>query len=186
MRKPGTRFAGRWVVAGMILAGATISRGAEEKPLLCEQDPRYREFDFWIGDWDVFDPKGKKVGPNRVEKVTNGCTLLENWTGAGGSIGKSINYFDPDSEEWVQIWVDGSGGNITTRGKLRDGAMVLEGKHVHNGGRIELYRGTWIPLEDGKVHQYLEQSKDEGKTWYVWFDGTYVRRKTGQTRSGSP
>ena len=46
--------------------------------------PPYRQFDFWIGDWDVFSPDGKLAGHNRVESIEGGCGIQENWTGAGG------------------------------------------------------------------------------------------------------
>jgi len=32
--------------------------------------PEHRQFDFWVGRWDVFDPKsGKRVGESLIEKV---------------------------------------------------------------------------------------------------------------------
>jgi hypothetical protein len=37
-------------------------------------------------------------------------------------------------------------------------------------------RITWIPLEDGRVRQVWEASRDYGNTWQVLFDGTYARR----------
>jgi hypothetical protein len=39
------------------------------------------------------------------------------------------------------------------------------------------HRITWTPLPEGRVRQFWENSRDEGKTWSVAFDGTYVRRK---------
>ena len=54
--------------------------------------------------------------------------------------------------------------------------MRLSGEHLYRNGKREMIRGAWTPLPDGRVRQLLEQSRDEGKTWYVWFDGIYVRR----------
>ena len=35
--------------------------------------PEHRQFDFWVGNWDVFDPKsGKQVGESLIEKVYHG------------------------------------------------------------------------------------------------------------------
>ncbi len=143
----------------------------------CEHLPVYGQFDFWVGEWDVFTPNGRQAGTNRIEKVTSGCILLEHWSGAGGGSGKSINFYDPGRKKWVQEWVDASAGVILTAGELKDGSMVLEGEHIYRNGRKELYRGTWTPQPDGTVRQLLEQSRDGGQTWYVWFDGKYVRKK---------
>src|SRR5689334_20132368 len=44
----------------------------------------YRQFDFWIGEWDVFDRDGSKAGHNRVESIEGGCGVQENWTSIGG------------------------------------------------------------------------------------------------------
>ncbi len=48
------------------------------------QGPEHRQFDFWIGHWDVYGPAGKKVGENLIEAFANGCGLAEHWTGSGG------------------------------------------------------------------------------------------------------
>ena len=37
--------------------------------------------------------------------------------------------------------------------------------------RLEL---TFAPLADGRVHQLWKQSQDDGRSWTVAFDGTYV------------
>lgn len=143
----------------------------------CENLPVYRQFDFWVGEWDVSIPSGRKVGTNTIQKIAGGCALLENWSSLSGvSVGKSINYYDPAKKKWVQTWADSSGEIIPTEGELKDGAMRLEGELIGRGGKKSLYRGTWTPLDDGRVHQFLEESKDGGKTWNTWFDGYYKRR----------
>ena len=44
----------------------------------------YRQFDFWIGEWVVHNPKGAQVGTSRIEQIENGCGILEQWTNARG------------------------------------------------------------------------------------------------------
>ena len=82
--------------------------------------------------------------------------LYENWEGGSGIKGKSINYFDPQKEKWVQVWVDGSGGVIRIEGNYSDGKMILEGKHVLKDGSEEMFRGTWFKNEEGTVRQFFE------------------------------
>ncbi len=141
----------------------------------------YRQFDFWIGTWDVYNPKGEKVGENVIQKLDNGALLLENWTSVKGTTGHSMNFYDPARGKWRQIWADDQGTIIDQEGTFRDGAMHFEGDHIYpdkgQGSRKELFRMSFTPNEEGDVRQFIEQSKDLGKTWYVWFDGRYVRRK---------
>ena len=73
------------------------------------QSSEHRQFDFWVGQWDVFATSGKKVGENRIELIADGCALLEQWTGNGGVTGKSLNIYDTIDRRWHQTWVDNGG-----------------------------------------------------------------------------
>ena len=164
-------------VASVAALQPAAAKGQEQPgPPPCEADSVYRQFDFWVGEWDVFTPEGQQAGTNRIEKLLRGCLLLEQWKGASGGEGKSINYFDPIRKRWVQTWVDGQGGIISVEGAFEAGAMRFEGEHFYPDGRRELFRMTFTPQEDGSVRQFIEQSRDGGDSWYVWFDGRYVRR----------
>ena len=127
------------------------------------------------------NPKGVKVGENVIQKLDNGALILENWASTAGTNGHSMNFYDPARSKWRQIWVDGQGTIIDQEGLFRDGAKHFEGKHIYpkkdGGSLIELFRMSFTPTPEGDVHQLIEQSKDNGKTGYVWFDGRYVRRK---------
>jgi tetratricopeptide (TPR) repeat protein len=157
---------------------AKITEQVRRAALPCEYDPVYQQFDFWVGDWDVLTPGGAKAGTNSIQKVAGGCALLENWSSIYGGGGKSLNFYEPSKHKWVQMWADSSGEIIPTEGEYKDGAMHLEGELIEQSGKKSLYRGTWTPLPDGRVHQFLEQSLDGGKTWNTWFDGFYSRRKS--------
>ena len=147
--------------------------------------PEYRQFDFWLGEWEVTGPKGKVVGHSRIESVLGGCALAEHWssaTGNGANDGKSYNQFNRELGKWEQFWVDASGSRLILSGGLADGKMVLEGRQdlpdkttgVHRRERV-----AWTPNADGSVRQLWESSADEGKTWAVVFDGLYRRRAGG-------
>ena len=140
-------------------------------------DPR-RQFDFWVGEWDVFTPEGKKVGENRIEPLFDGGALAEHWSGAGGIRGTSINAWEPVTERWHQTWVDSGGSLLLLDGGLVGGQMVLEGRAPADDdpARMEQQRITWTPNADGSVRQCWEVSADGGATWRVAFDGRYRRR----------
>lgn len=144
----------------------------------CLFDERYRQFDFWIGDWNVHSTDGNPQGHNVIERGKSGCTLTERWTSLNGGGGFSVNFFDPRSEKWNQVWVDSRGGNFRLTGAFQGNSMVLQGVHTAPDGSTELIRGRWTLMADGRVRQFFEQSKDAGKNWYVWFEGFYSKRTT--------
>jgi len=148
-------------------------RMQEEHP--CSR-PECRQFDFWVGEWDVHGPNGGKAGTNSIQPMLNRCALQEVWTGASGGGGKSVNFYHPGKKKWVQIWVNGSGGVIEIEGEYADGAMRFVGQNIAADGSFEMCRASWTLLEDGRVRQFWEQSRDQGKTWYTWFDGYYSRK----------
>lgn len=147
--------------------------------------PQYKEFDFWLGDWDVRNASGQLLGHNHISKQYGGCVVLEQWEGAGGGSGSSFNLYDQTTKQWHQFWVDTSGTNwlssdkqgnpVTLRGGIRDGAMVLS-SHPDTLQSIGLTRVTWRPTPDGGVRQTFEGSSDGGKTWTVSFDGFYKKK----------
>ncbi len=138
--------------------------------------PEYRQFDFWIGDWNV--TSGEQVaGTNSIHKVHGGCALQENWqgAGAGGISGSSFNIYDQATGKWHQTWVDASGTLLQLDGGLVDGSMVLSGTRPAQNGGTALHRISWTPNADGSVRQLWEASQDEGGSWSVLFDGLYVK-----------
>lgn len=145
----------------------------------CEHQAGFRDFDFWVGDWDVHTADGQLAGSNSITREERGCVLVERWSSASGGTGMSINYLDKTSDEWVQVWNAEGGAQINIRGGLTDEGMALEGMiHYVGNGTTAPFRGLWTPLPDGRVRQYFEQSNDDGKTWTPWFEGFYTR--TGQ------
>ncbi len=146
---------------------------AEKKARPCQFDDRYKVLDFWVGSWDVYTQEGTRAGTNLIEKTLNGCMIVENWSSAYGMKGKSINYYDPDIGKWRQRWVDDRGNVINYTAEFRDGAMHFTGENFAPDGTRELSRMKLEPLDDGTVHQFIEQSTDDGESWYVWFDAIY-------------
>jgi len=138
--------------------------------------PEYRQFDFWLGDWNVPAPKGQPDGHSHIETILAGCVISENWRGGSGFEGKSYNIYNRETGHWEQYWVDVSGARLHLVGGLVDGKMILGGvqdKPDAQTGIAQRERITWTPNADGSVRQLWESSKDDGKTWSVSFDGMY-------------
>lgn len=166
---------------------ATAQTPQTPPPVICQQDAAYRQFDFWVGEWEVFgNQNGALAGRNHIEARHGGCVLVERWESNGGGGGMSMNYYDGTTGLWRQVWVSVN-YNIDIQGGLDDqGRMVLEGEiHTYPGGGQSLpFRGTWTPQADGNVRQLFEQQDPSTGAWQVWFDGRYEPRG-GQVASGA-
>lgn len=153
--------------------GAASAQPAATRP--CE-GPEYRQFDFWVGDWEVQTPNGGQAGTNRIERILGGCVLQESWVGARGMQGMSFNMYSAVDKRWHQTWVDSNGQRLDLAGGLADGKMVLGGDAPQADGRVVTNRITWQALDDGRVRQHWETSADSGRTWQDAFVGLYRRK----------
>jgi len=153
-----------------------------EKRAPC-RSPEYRQFDFWVGDWDVHAPNGPSVGHNVVTLEQDGCLIVEHWTASsGGQTGTSFNYYDVRDKKWHQLYLDNSGNAgafPAMAGNLVDGKMVL----LTDEKQMPVSRWTWYVLVPGKVRQMAEQSNDGQKTWSIVWDSVYEKVEAGASSS---
>ena len=168
-----------WVVAwspaaALAQASAPIAKPAPPPPCATQN---HRQFDFWIGKWDV-RPNGKPniVAHSLIERLYDGCAIRENWmplSASGG--GGSLNLFDTHTGTWRQTWVDSSGTRVDFEGGYARDAMVLTGlwRDVLGPGKDGLVRMTYTRQPAGAVRQLGEVSIDGGKTWAPSFDFIY-------------
>lgn len=163
------------LIAALALLGASQSSGQSSTVKPCN-DNAFRQFDFWIGEWEVYDASGKRAGRNAITSEEDGCVLIERWQSATGGTGVSMNHYDPMAAQWKQHWV-GLGLILEMSGGLNDGSMRMEGPLQYvAANRVTLLRGVWTPLPDGRVRQHFLESSDDGKTWNEWFDGYYSKK----------
>lgn len=99
---------------------------------------------------------------------------MEHWQSAGGGTGTSMSFYDPVSADWRQVWVS-PGVVIDIAGGLVNDSMTLEGTiRYAEEARSAPFRGTWTPLDDGRVRQFFEEAGING-VWQPWFEGFYRR-----------
>lgn len=137
--------------------------------------PAHRQFDFWLGEWQVRTPDGKLAGTNRIDREYNGWVLHERYSTARGYSGESLNAYDSARNVWHQTFVDTDGALLLLEGGMRDGKMVLEGQTGNAGAPPTRHRITWTPNPDGSVRQLWESTDAKGE-WVVAFDGHYTRK----------
>jgi hypothetical protein len=173
--RPSRRFLSAGSLALALVLAAPAAARAQQGPggnPPCAA-PEYRQFDFWVGAWEVRNPAGDVVGENRIRPILGGCALLEEWSGSSGSAGKSVNMYDASTGRWHQTWVGGRGMLLLLDGGLDGDAMVLRGSRSAPDGGEVVDEIRWEPLEGGDVRQLWRTSRDGGKSWQTAFDGRY-------------
>jgi hypothetical protein len=132
--------------------------------------PAQRQFDFWVGDWDVFERTGQRVARARVSLILDGCVLLEEYDGVDGHLGKSFSLYDGAIGRWRQTWVTNRGEVLDIQGELEpSGAMVLSGFDRDPAGAPRQVRGRWIAETGGAVREIAERQAG-ASSWTPWFD----------------
>lgn len=147
----------------------------------CMGNAQARQFDFWIGEWDAYvTGTNNLAGQSKIEMASGGCMILENWSSAGAPFtGKSMNFVDPVSGKWKQIWVGSNGVNVSEflNGEYREDAMRFEFETTDAQGAKTLVHFHFFNQGPDQVRQFHETSADGGKTWVTTYDFTYKRRK---------
>jgi hypothetical protein len=161
-----------------LFIGAAAFAQAPKSP--CLTNPVYRQFDFWIGDWDVYGINGKKAGDSKIELILDSCIILENWKSANGNYaGKSFNTYNSTTGQWQQTWVDNAGGSTEyLEGQLDGTKMIFRTKPFSfSNDTVAVRRLSFYHLSRDKVRQHGEITKDNGASWKTEYDLEYRRRK---------
>lgn len=160
---------------------STLVHAQQATATPCTTEAAYRQFDFWIGGWDVYAPNGKKAGDSKIDLILDSCIILENWTSsAGGYTGKSFNAYNAGTKQWQQTWVDNSGGTTEyLRGTAENDKVTFWADSVKGAdGKAFNRRLTFYKLNQDKVRQHGERSDDGNKTWTTEYDLEYRRKKS--------
>lgn len=161
----------------MVLFGVVGTVNAQQAPCSSEE---YRQFDFWIGDWEVKNTDDQEVGTSQVELILNDCVILENWQSANsGYAGKSFNYYNQSTQKWNQKWIDTNASPIEFEGSYdkEEESLYYTAITTNREGLEVLNKMTFYKRSVDYVNQVWEQSSDDGKTWTTIFDGHYRRKK---------
>jgi len=151
---------------------------AESAAHPCAHQPVYRQFDFWLGEWDVVTTQGQNpAGTSSIQLIIDQCVLLENWTGGGGGTGKSFNHYDTTTKKWIQDWVDSRSNSVHFEGGLENGVMsyfadAVDGQGAHTRRHLQFFK-----LDADHIRQFSQMSNDGGTTWATEYDLTYIRKK---------
>lgn len=140
----------------------------------CRNAPESRQFDFWLGEWDV-ETNGQKIARSSIQLILDECVIFENYEAPGYS-GKSLSTWNSGPRRWEQYYTDTAGGARFWSGALQDGKLVMTTEFDRSGTKVT-NRMTYSKEGPDRVRQFIETSTDGGKTWAAGYDGMYVRRR---------
>ena len=158
-------------------------------PRACE-DPSHREFDFWIGEWDLTNLQLQEDGSwapsgtatNRVFPVAGGCGIVELWDGYLGEShirGFSVRTFDDVTRSWHLL--------LNWPQQNRAGFSTLEGVFTHGrgdfishftapDGTAGITRYSFADIGDQSLRWNDGTSMDGGQTWRTGWIMEFNRR----------
>ncbi len=146
--------------------------------------PEYRQFDFWIGEWEAFGKNGQKAGDSKISLILDSCIILEEWTSASVNqgiryAGKSFNTWNTATKQWQQTWVDNVGGtNEYLQGKFENNKIIYTSSPFPiSKDTMAIRKMTFTNLSPEKLRQHGEISKNNGISWTTEYDLEYRRKK---------
>jgi hypothetical protein len=150
--------------------------------------PEARQFDFWIGEWDVTNLNRSAGGgewvetgtaTNRVYAVVGGCAVVEHWSGKAlgqpplAIEGFSVRAFDSEREVWdlVLLWpIQGPAPFGTPSGRFSDGRGDFLNRVVNARGDTVRTRLSFSGIRPDAFQWNNAFSADAGATW----DSTWI------------
>jgi hypothetical protein len=99
--------------------------------------PGARQFDFWLGEWDLTWAEGGK-GTNCIRAIMDDHVILEQFDGSPTVPfqGMSVSTYNSQLGKWQQTWVDNQGNYLDFTGGCQDGKMILSRTARVNGQDI--------------------------------------------------
>jgi len=166
------------ILTGIIIyiafSGIALGQKNNKDCFCCTE--KYQQFDFWLGDWNVYDTLGNFVGENKIISMQDHCILQENWK-SKFSTGTSYNYYNQADSTWNQLWVDNRGRPLVLKGGFVDDKMILRSE-LTKGQKIKEYYNqiTWQKMPDETVVQIWEALDPNLKSIAVIFKGIYKKK----------
>ena len=147
----------------------------------------YRQFDFWLGAWNVDQRIRTADGTylefpavDTVEAALDGCAIVEHWHGtvqffwAGMTAparlqGLSVRTWDAREAVWRIHWMDSRDPRFGEpfTGTFSDGMGVFTLEAAGPDGTTSLRRIAFTPGPDGSVDWELAVSSNHGRDWMV-------------------
>ncbi|MDX1577147.1 MAG: hypothetical protein R3266_01630 [Gemmatimonadota bacterium] len=161
---------------GPALGAQDLPRGAPATwPVSGALPPEARQFDFWVGEWEVnlrtfqtdLTWRDTHRATARIYPILHGKAVLELWA-APDIVGFSLRYYDTSKERWV-LWLNWPGenrsGSSSLEGGFRHGRGDFYATRVDAEGNERLSRFSFNDITATSLRWDDAYSRDGGKTW---------------------
>jgi len=151
--------------------------------------PSPRDFDFWLGTWNVWwGPGDDDRGRNVITQTFGGYVVEERFDGRPGTElqGLSVTVYDEHRGLWRQTWVDDTANYFALEGGPVDGGELHLLCRTHNAaGREAVYRMRFFDLARDSLTWAWERSLDAEQTFEELWRIDYTRARTPATTAVS-
>lgn len=130
---------------------------------------------FWLGDWQVSDLAGNKLGRSKVEVGRDGCELTETWASGRKFRGSNLHAYSAEDKRWRQINVDNHGHVHAFEGIASDHGVEYSGVSKNEAGGDVLNRMDIAKESANRVNVWWRKSEDAGKSWTTAYEAIYSR-----------
>ena len=132
---------------------------------------KHREFDFWIGEWDVnlrmIQPdntwKDSVKAKTKIYSILDGKAILELWDSKPIK-GFSVRYYDPQQKKWI-LYLNWPSNSRSSIGSLSGNFRHGRGEFFTRQGNGSISRYTFCDITKNSLRWDDAFSKDNGKTW---------------------
>ena len=139
--------------------------------------PSPRDFDFWLGTWNVsWGPDGDDRGRNVVTHTFGGFVVEERFDGRPGTElqGMSVTVYDQHRGLWRQTWVDDAGSYFGLEGGPAGDELHLLCR-THNASAVDtVYRMRFFEIARDSLTWAWERSLDSERSfdelWRIRYD----------------
>jgi len=158
--------------APALVAGVLAAQG----PASPELPPESRQFDFWIGEWEVnlrirgedgTWPDASVAATAKIHPVLGGKAVLELWD-SRPIVGFSLRWFDAEAGEW-KLWLNWPRENRSSgtglAGRFRHGRGEFFARRADEDGGELISRYTFSDITPESLRWGDAYSRDGGETW---------------------
>ncbi len=176
-------------VAGSSEAAMLVNHEAQDGRSTTWGSPHEREFDFWVGEWDVVNKKRRRDGTwfdestsrARIQFILGGRAVLEQWIGQDANTlrGFSLRAYDPALARWVVI-LNWTGGRPSNFGQM-EGVYDTDHISIYPPGSVEsgqrnLERYTFSKATPESCQWDAQRTRDGGENWQMYWIMEFSRR----------
>jgi hypothetical protein len=142
------------------------------------KNPENSQLDFWKGKWDLYS-NGSQFGVSNVDTVLDGYAIQEDFVEFPPDPfhGMSWTTYNSDTKKWEQTMVDNQGHHSFFIGEFKEGEVTFIRNFKNKKGEDRIQRTTFYNILPDNFDWRFDASSDGGKTWNVFYNVHYVRRK---------